>query len=131
MELIYRGMRYWSPDLKVEGFQDQPNVPQHSSKDHASHWARGVAIGMVNAGGFDCLLKVNDDVLVAFEHGVIHRPYVLSSVWNSRDAPPVSVQQSVQDGKVRLRTFKTPAGHQLQFIDDDRAGNIHLKTACR
>lgn len=96
--------------------------------DHASNWARVVAIGAANARGFDCLPEINDEVLVAFEHGDIHRPYVLGGVWNGKDAPPASVQQSVQGGKVRLRTFQTRTGHQLQFVDDD-SGSIHIKTA--
>ncbi|NJN85502.1 MAG: VgrG-related protein [Leptolyngbyaceae cyanobacterium SL_7_1] len=99
------------------------------TEDHASNWARMVAIGAANARGFDCLPEINDEVLVAFEHGDIHRPYVLGGVWNGRDTPPVAVRQSVQDGKVRLRTFKTRAGHQLQFIDDDPDAGIQITTA--
>ncbi len=95
--------------------------------DHASNWARVVAIAAGNARGFDCLPEINDEVLVAFEHGDIHRPYVLGGVWNGRDVPPEGVQQSVQDGKVRLRTFKTRVGHQLQF--DDENGSIRIQTA--
>lgn len=99
------------------------------TEDHASNWARVVAIGAANARGFDCLPEINDEVLVAFEHGDIHRPYILGGVWNGKDAPPESVQQSVQDGKVRLRTFKTRAGHQIQFIDDDPNSGIQITTA--
>lgn len=99
------------------------------TEDHASNWARIVAIGAANARGFDCLPEINDEVLVAFEHGDIHRPYVVGGVWNGKDAPPESVSNSVQDGKVRLRTFRTRAGHQLQFVDDDRNGSVHIKTA--
>lgn len=99
------------------------------TEDHASNWARVVAIGAGNSRGFDCLPEINDEVLVAFEHGDIHRPYVIGGVWNGKDQPPEAVNNSVQDGKVRLRTLKTRAGHQIQFSDDDRGGNIHIKTA--
>jgi uncharacterized protein involved in type VI secretion and phage assembly len=27
---------------------------------------------------------VNDEVLVGFEHGDIHRPYIIGGVWNGR-----------------------------------------------
>jgi uncharacterized protein involved in type VI secretion and phage assembly len=99
------------------------------TEEHSSNWARVVAVGAGSDRGFDCLPEINDEVLVAFEHGDIHRPYVIGGVWNGKDKPPESVNQSVQDGKVRLRTFKTRAGHQIQFADDDRGGHIHIKTA--
>ncbi|MBD1909758.1 VgrG-related protein [Leptolyngbya sp. FACHB-8] len=98
------------------------------TEEHASNWARVVAIGAGNACGFDCLPEINDEVLVAFEHGDIHRPYILGGVWNGTDAPPVPVRQSVQNGRVRVRTFKTRAGHQLQFVDDE-GGKIQIQTA--
>ncbi len=47
------------------------------TEEHASHWARVVGLGAANSRGFDCLPEVNDEVLVGFEHGDIHRPYVI------------------------------------------------------
>ena len=87
---------------------------------HDSNWARVVGVGAGADRGFDCLPEVNDEVLVAFEHGDIHRPYVIGGVWNGNDAPPTVVTDSVVDGKVRLRTFKTRLGHQLQFVEEDK-----------
>jgi phage protein D len=93
------------------------------TEDHESHWARVVGVGAANDRGFDCLPEVNDEVLVAFEHGDIHRPYILGGVWNGKDAPPEKVDDSVQGGKVRLRTVKTRVGHILQFVDEDKGGS--------
>ncbi len=47
------------------------------TEEHESDWARIVAIGAGNTRGFDCLPEVNDEVLVGFEHGDIHRPFVI------------------------------------------------------
>ena len=47
------------------------------TEDHASNWARVVGIGAGNNRGFDCLPEINDEVLVGFEHGDIHRPYII------------------------------------------------------
>ena len=93
------------------------------TEDHESHWARVVGVGAANDRGFDCLPEVNDEVLVAFEHGDIHRPYILGGVWNGKDAPPENVDDSVQDGKVRLRTVKTRTGHILQFVEEDKGSS--------
>ncbi|MEE3717257.1 VgrG-related protein [Tumidithrix elongata RA019] len=90
------------------------------TEDHESDWARVVAVGAGATRGFDCLPEVNDEVLVAFEHGDIHRPYVIGGVWNGTDAPPETVDNSVVSGKVRLRTIKTRTGHKLQFVEEDK-----------
>ena len=90
------------------------------TEEHNSNWARIVSIGAANARGFDCLPEIDDEVLVAFEHGDIHRPYVLGGVWNGEDMPPNTVSKNVQNGKVRLRTFQTRSGHKIQFIEEDQ-----------
>ncbi|MFN6486093.1 MULTISPECIES: VgrG-related protein [unclassified Nostoc] len=93
------------------------------TEEHESDWARVVGIGAGSSRGFDCLPEVNDEVLIGFEHGDIHRPFVIGNVWNGKDAPPTSVQESVADGKVRLRTFKTRLGHTLQFVEEDKGSS--------
>ncbi len=107
-------------------------TPQEDGSAHESNWARVVAVGAGAARGFDCLPEVNDEVLVGFEHGDIHRPYVLGNVWNGQDKPPVPVEQSIERGKVRLRTWRTRKGHQVQFIEEDKNNSqqgIRVETA--
>jgi uncharacterized protein involved in type VI secretion and phage assembly len=101
------------------------------TEEHESNWARVVATGAGSERGFDCLPEIDDEVLVAFEHGNIHRPYVLGGVWNGQDAPPEAIADSVADGNVRLRTIKTRTGHVLQFIEEDKGSSkagVHLTT---
>lgn len=101
------------------------------TEDHASQWARVVSLGAGDRRGFDCLPEINDEVLVAFEHGDIHRPYILGGVWNGKDAPPNAVNDNVKDGKVRLRTIKTRTGHQVQFVEEDngsRKKGVYIET---
>lgn len=90
------------------------------TEEHTSYWARVVSFGAGNSRGNDWLPEINDEVLVAFEHGDIHRPFVLGNVWNGQDKPPTAVGESVVGGKVRLRTFQTRTGHQLQFVEEDK-----------
>ncbi|MEB3233621.1 MAG: VgrG-related protein [Leptolyngbyaceae bacterium] len=101
------------------------------TEEHESNWARIVAPGAGLNRGFDCLPEVDDEVLVAFEHGDIRRPYIIGAVWNGKDKPPEAVQDSVADGKVRLRTFRTRTGHTLQFREEDKGGSkkgVYLDT---
>jgi len=100
------------------------------TEEHESNWARVVSVGAGPGRGFDCLPEINDEVLVAFEHGDIHRPYVIGGVWNGKDAPPEKVDDTIVGGKVRLRTFKTRIGHKLQFVEEDQGTKkgVYLNT---
>jgi uncharacterized protein involved in type VI secretion and phage assembly len=101
------------------------------TEQHESNWARVVAIGAGPSRGFDCLPEINDEVLVAFEHGDIHRPYILGGVWNGKDKPSEQVTESVAGGKVRLRTIRTRLGHKLQFVEEDKGSSkkgIYMET---
>jgi uncharacterized protein involved in type VI secretion and phage assembly len=91
------------------------------TEEHNSNWARVVSMGAGASRGFDCLPEIDDEVLVAFEHGDIHRPYVIGGVWNGSDSPPNAPDDNVQGGKVRLRTFQTRTGHKLQFVEEDKS----------
>jgi uncharacterized protein involved in type VI secretion and phage assembly len=37
--------------------------------------------------------EIDDQVLVAFEHGDTRRPYQIGSLWNSQDDPPAQSRQ--------------------------------------
>ncbi|WP_346294324.1 VgrG-related protein [Sphaerothrix gracilis] len=102
------------------------------TEEHASYWARVVGAGAGPNRGFDCLPEINDEVLVAFENGDIHRPYVIGGVWNGKDKPKEAADDTIQDGKVRLRTLTTRTGHQLQFVEEDKGSSkagIYLDTS--
>jgi phage protein D len=111
--------------------------PEHNGDGHSSQWARVVCMGAGVKSGFDWLPEINDEVLVGFEHGDIHRPYILGSVWNAKHEPPVAIGETVpqngtSQGKVRLRTLKTRTGHTLQFIEEDQGNSkagIIIQTA--
>jgi uncharacterized protein involved in type VI secretion and phage assembly len=68
-------------------------------------------------------LEVDDEVLVAFEHGDLHYPYVLGALWNGRDAPPV------EDGSTDLRVVRSRAGHEVVLDDADGGGGVTVTTA--
>jgi phage protein D len=81
-----------------------------------STWAR-----VARPQGLFCLPEINDEVLVAFEHGDIHYPYVLGTLWNGRDKPPTQNGGMVgSDGKVNQRIIRSRSGHEI--ILDDSSG---------
>jgi phage protein D/phage baseplate assembly protein gpV len=95
--------------------------------DTETDWAR-VATPMAGAGrGFLFLPEVNDEVLVAFEHGDLNYPCVIGALWNGRDAPPLASSEAVGgDGAVNKRVIKTRAGHTITLDDTSGAEKIQV-----
>lgn len=91
-----------------------------------SDWARLAAPGAGKERGLLDVPEINDEVLVAFEHGDISRPYVIGGLWNSKDKLPVN---PVDGGKVVHRAIKTRLGHLIEFKDDGGPGYIQIKSA--
>jgi phage protein D/phage baseplate assembly protein gpV len=92
---------------------------------HETDWVRVVIMGGGSSRGLMILPEVDDEVLVAFEHGDLNQPYVIGGLWNSKDKPP---SEAVNGGKVQTRTLTTRSGHAITLRDDDSAGQIELKT---
>lgn len=92
--------------------------------DDESNWAR-IATPMAGEEmGTYFLPEVGDEVLVAFEGGDMHYPYVVGSLWNGKEAPPAKND----DGKNDIRQIKTRSGHMVSFDDAD-AGSVTIETA--
>ncbi len=85
-------------------------------------WARVVA-PMAGAGrGIYFLPEVNDEVLVAFEHGNPDTPYVLGGLWNGQDKPP----EANSDGKNDVRTIRSRSGNVIRLTDTDGQSKIEI-----
>ncbi len=91
-----------------------------------SNWARVSGMGAGNKRGFLWLPEVNDEVLVAFEHGDFDYPYVVGSVWNGKDAMPEATSTAVANGNVEVRTLKTRLGHIIRLTDGSSAKTIEI-----
>ena len=99
------------------------------TEDHTSYWAR-IATPMAGAGrGIHFLPEVDDEVLVAFEHGDIRRPHVIGSTWNGKDQPVEHNNKSVGGGKVNRRQIRSRVGHTLLLDDTGGKGGVHISTA--
>jgi phage protein D len=96
------------------------------SPDHASDWARVVSVGAGANRGIEFLPEVNDEVLVGFELGNIHHPYVLGGLWNGKDAPPYPSSSAVRGGQVALRIIQSREGHYFAFVESDDVKGIQI-----
>jgi phage protein D len=95
--------------------------------DQASDWARVVSVGGGAERGIAFIPEINDEVLVGFEQGDIHHPYVLGGLWNGVDKPAVDGKQAVTGGKVQQRVIKTRVGHKITLDDTDGGGGITIE----
>lgn len=95
--------------------------PWLSDQDE-SHWARVVSPMAGKERGLFFLPEVDDEVLIAFEHGMAEFPYVIGSLWNGKDKPP----DTNADGKNNFRFIKSRSGHIIRLDDTDGAEKIEV-----
>jgi len=100
----------WSPDAKGARYDG---------------WARlATMLGGNNRGSW-FIPDVNDEVLIAFEHGDPRRPYVLGGLWNGRDAPPESMDGAGNNFKKVLRSRN---GVKVTLDDQNGQEQLILET---
>lgn len=87
-----------------------------------TNWARIAAPMAGKQRGVYFLPEVDDEVLVAFDHGDVRFPYVLGALWNGNDAPPVTNS----DGKNNIRMIKSRSGHVIKLNDEDGNETIEI-----
>ncbi|GAB4197196.1 MAG: VgrG-related protein [Roseiflexaceae bacterium] len=97
------------------------------SSEHTSDWARVVSVGAGAKRGIEFLPEVNDEVLIGFEQGNVHHPYILGGLWNGKDAPPEGTKEAIKGGKVIHRIIRSRTGHIILIDDDTPGGGITIK----
>jgi uncharacterized protein involved in type VI secretion and phage assembly len=99
------------------------------SDEDTSYWARIISPIAGNQRGLYFLPKVNDEVLVAFEHGLIEFPCVMGSLWNSESLPPVFEDKDYK-ATDNQTTIKSASGHTIILNDtkDNEQIIIQAKT---
>ena len=98
----------------------QVKLPFLDAQDQAP-WAR-VAVpftGMLHGHYF--IPAVDDEVLVAFEHGDTNVPYVVGSLWNAFAPPPL--QSPMPD----IRVIRTSGGNQIAFTESPASITIQTE----
>jgi uncharacterized protein involved in type VI secretion and phage assembly len=93
-----------------------------------SNWARVARPSAGKDYGILWFPDVNEEVLVAFEHGDINYPIVIGSLWNSKSRAPAAILNSIKQGKVQIHGFASPAGHKILLYEDSDNDGIALRT---
>ena len=102
------------------------------SDTYESDWVRTVQVSAGNGYGSVVVPEVGDEVLVAFEHGDLRRPYLIGGLFNGQDRPPEGTVPTIDEssGKVIRRDFFSRTGHRLSFTEKEgSAEGILLKTS--
>jgi uncharacterized protein involved in type VI secretion and phage assembly len=94
------------------------------SDNNETDWVRVTTFMTGGERGSFFLPEVGDEVLVAFEHGNINRPYVIGALWNGIDKPP----ETNSDGKNNIRKIKSRSGHEFIFNDEESKENVEIHT---
>ncbi len=85
--------------------------------DVESDWIRVMGNGAGPNAGFLAIPEVDDEVLVAFEHGDINFPFVIGGVWNGEFAPPEEMETAGKQPLVRVIRSRT--GHVFGMFEAD------------
>lgn len=96
-------------------------IPRISGEDE-SNWARVTSFMAGKDRGAFYLPEVDDEVLVAFEYGDINIPYVIGSLWNGKDKPPLTND----GGKNNFRIIKSRSGHIIRLDDTEGEEKIEI-----
>jgi uncharacterized protein involved in type VI secretion and phage assembly len=94
------------------------------SDDEESWWARIATVMAGPSRGSYFLPEVDDEVLVAFDHGDMRFPYVLGALWNGRDQPPTNNS----DGQNNIRMIHSRNGHILRLDDTQSAEKVEIQS---
>ena len=87
-----------------------------------SYWARLATPMAGKDRGIYVLPDIDDEVLIAFEHGDVRFPYILGALWNGQDNPP----EQNSDGKNNIRMIKSRSGHIIRLNDEEGKETIEI-----
>jgi uncharacterized protein involved in type VI secretion and phage assembly len=91
-----------------------------------STWARVASPMAGKDAGLMLYPIVNDEVLVAFEHGDPNWPYIVGALWNAKEKPPKAKADINNQGQVKELILKSRSGHIISIIDEQGKEKISI-----
>jgi uncharacterized protein involved in type VI secretion and phage assembly len=86
-------------------------IPSLSAQD-TTFWVSVISYGAGKDRGWFFMPEVNDEVLVAFEHGDMNHPIIIGAMWNGKDEPPED-----SSGANNKRTLVSRSGSKIELDD--------------
>ena len=100
------------------------------SDDFETWWAPVTQLGAGSERGMFFLPEVNDEVLVAFNHGDIRQPVIIGQLYNGVDKPKDARDHiDGTSGGVKKRSITSKLGNSIEFHDDSSKKGIDVTTA--
>jgi uncharacterized protein involved in type VI secretion and phage assembly len=125
----HRQRRYWAAELQcatVTNTDDpdslgrvQVKFPWYdgSAAAEPQAWLRVMTPHAGNERGFFCLPEIDDEVMVAFEHGDPDRPFIVGSMYNGVDKAPTGHAMGFSGADNDLKVFRTKTGNEIVLHD--------------
>ncbi len=95
------------------------------SRDAHQVWARLATLMAGDNRGSWFVPEIDDEVLVCFEAGDPHRPYVIGALWKQSDTTPVSMDSNGLNG---IKTLRARSGLEIKLQDIDGQESLVLET---
>jgi len=95
---------------------------------YKSDWVRTVQFGGYKGGGV-VSPEIGDEVLVAFDRGVIDYPYVLGGLYSNAENKPSQHDVDLQtDGRLNRRSLVSRSGQRLEILDAAGETGVRLRS---
>ncbi len=107
-----------------------PWLTKYKGAELASNWARLAAPMAGKERGFFFTPEVDDEVLVAFEHGDPSFPYIVGALWNKIDVPPAGTGEILGSDKkvIDQRIIRSRSGHLIVLNDKEGEESIIIQS---
>lgn len=100
-------------------------IHMEESSENVTGWIPVASPYSGSKYGFYFLPEIDDEVVIAYDHGVGECPVVVGSIWNKENLPPEGAPQE----KNTIKMIRTKGGHEIVFEETKDAENICVKSS--
>jgi hypothetical protein len=101
------------------GYRVKVKIPTLAAEEQTFYARIVVPMGGKERGTY-FLPEKDDQLLIVFEHGDIHKPLIIGTAWSKKQEPP----EVNQTGKNNTKLIKSRSGHRVIFDDKEGAEKL-------